>query len=125
MGLFDAFVNDKSNLWPGHILETMDEFETILKASFSIPQLIFKHSTRCNISHIVKNDFISNYGFSSDDFGLWHLDLLAHRTVSNAISQQLGVVHQSPQLIVIKNGKALKSASHENIRDVLLSKFLN
>lgn len=125
MGLFDAFVNDKSNLWPGQILETMDEFETILKASFSIPQLIFKHSTRCNISHIVKNDFISNYGFSSDDFGLWHLDLLVHRTVSNAISQQLGVVHQSPQLIVIKNGKALKSASHENIRDVLLSKFLN
>lgn len=79
MGLFDAFVNDNSNLWPGHTLETMDEFETILKASFSIPQLIFKHSTRCNISHIVKNDFISNYGFSSDDFGLWHLDLLAHR----------------------------------------------
>ena len=125
MGLFDAFVNDKSNLWPGHTLETMDEFETILKASFSIPQLIFKHSTRCNISHIVKNDFISNYGFSSDDFGLWHLDLLAHRTLSDAIAKHLGVVHESPQLIVIKNGKALKSASHEKIRDVLLSKFLN
>ena len=125
MGLFDAFVNDKSNLWPGHTLETMDEFETILKASFSIPQLIFKHSTRCNISHIVKNDFISNYGFSSDDFGLWHLDLLAHRTLSDAIAKHLGVVHESPQLIVIKNGKALKSTSHEKIRDVLLSKFLN
>ena len=125
MGLLDAFVNDKSNLWPGQILETIDEFETVLKASFSIPQLIFKHSTRCNISHIVKNDFISNYGFSSDDFGLWHLDLLAHRTLSDAIAKHLGVVHESPQLIVIKNGKALKSASHEKIRDVLLSKFLN
>ena len=125
MGLFNTFLNDKSSLWPGHTLKTMDEFDTILKASFSIPQLIFKHSTRCNISHIVKNDFISNYGFSSDDFGLWYLDLLAHRTVSNAIAQHLGVAHQSPQLIVIKNGKALKYASHENVRDVLLGKFLN
>ena len=125
MGLFDAFVNDKSNLWPGHTLETIDEFETILKVSFSIPQLIFKHSTRCNISHIVKNDFISNYGFSSDDFGLWHLDLLAHRTVSNTIAEHLGVVHQSPQLIVIKNGKTLESASYENINNLLLSEFLN
>ena len=125
MGLFDAFVNDKSNLWPGHTLETMDEFETILKVSFAIPQLIFKHSTRCNISHIVKNDFISNYGFSSDDFGLWYLDLLAHRTVSNAIAEHLGVVHQSPQLIVIKNGKTLESASYENINNLLLSEFLN
>ena len=125
MGFFDAFLNDKTNPWPGHILKSINQFEIILKASFSVPQLIFKHSTRCNISHIVKSDFISNYGFSSDDFGLWHLDLLAYRNVSNAIAQRLGVAHQSPQLIVIKNAEALKSASHENIRDVLLCKYLN
>ena len=125
MGLFDAYLNNKSNPWPGHILESMDQFKIILKASFSVPQLIFKHSTRCNISHIVKNDFIFNYGFSNKDFGLWYLDLLAHRAVSNAIAQRLGVLHQSPQLIIIKNAESIKSASHENIRDVLLSKYLN
>ena len=58
MGLFDAFLNDKTNPWPGHVLESVNQFEIILKASFSVPQLIFKHSTRCNISHIVKSDFI-------------------------------------------------------------------
>jgi bacillithiol system protein YtxJ len=41
------------------------------------------------------------------------------------IAQRLDVVHESPQLIVIKNGKTLESASHENINNLLLSEFLN
>ena len=46
---------------------------------------------------------------------LYFLDLLAHRPISNKIADDLGVTHQSPQLIVIENGKAINNASHQNI----------
>ena len=125
MGLFDAFFRDEKNVWPGPKLEHMAQFDMLMTNSFSTPQLIFKHSTRCSISRFVLNAFIANYGYSPQDFGAWYLDLLVYRSISNRIAQRLDVVHESPQLIVIKNGKTLESASHENINNLLLSKFLN
>jgi bacillithiol system protein YtxJ len=103
----------------------MGQFDMLMTNSFSTPQLIFKHSTRCSISRFVLNAFIANYGYLPQDFGAWYLDLLVYRSVSNKIAERLDVVHESPQLIVIKNGKTLESASHENINNLLLSKFLN
>ena len=46
---------------------------------------------------------------------LYFLDLLAHRSISNEVAERFGVVHQSPQLIVIKDGKAVYDASHSDI----------
>jgi bacillithiol system protein YtxJ len=46
---------------------------------------------------------------------LYFLDLLKYRSISNKIAEDLGVRHESPQLIVIENGKAINSASHQHI----------
>ena len=124
MGLFDAFIRDEKNVWPGPKLEDMAKFDMLMTNSFSTPQLIFKHSTRCSISRFVLNTFIANYGYSPQDFGAWYLDLLAYRSISNVIAQRLDVLHESPQLIIIKNGKTLESASHENINNLYLTKYL-
>jgi bacillithiol system protein YtxJ len=45
----------------------------------------------------------------------YYLDLLEHRNISNAIAQDTGVEHESPQAILIENGKVLKHASHMSI----------
>lgn len=124
MGLFDAFFRDERNVWPGPRLENMEQFDILMTNSFSSPQLIFKHSTRCSISCFVLNAFIANYGYSPQDFGAWYLDLLEYRPISNMIAQRLDVVHESPQLIIIKNGKAIENSSHENINNLLLSEYL-
>tara|TARA_B100001059_G_scaffold76977_1_gene74614 strand:+ start:1441 stop:1815 length:375 start_codon:yes stop_codon:yes gene_type:complete len=124
MGLFDAFTRDEKNVWPGLKLDDMAKFDMLMTNSFSTPQLIFKHSTRCSISRFVLNTFIANYGYSPQDFGAWYLDLLSYRPISNVIVQRLDVLHESPQLIIIKNGKTLESASHENINNLYLTKYL-
>ena len=124
MGLFDAFFRDERNVWPGPKLENMEQFDMLMTNSFYSPQLIFKHSTRCSISCFVLNAFIANYGYSPQDFGAWYLDLLEYRPISNMIAQRLDVVHESPQLIIIKNGKAIENSSHENINNLLLSEYL-
>ena len=125
MGLFDGFLKNKTMDWPSSNLETMAQFEALMATSFTVPQLIFKHSTRCSISRFVLNEFMSTYSFSEQDFGAWYLDLLSYRAISNAIAQQLDVTHQSPQLLVIKNGKVVAHASHEQVNSLQLSSFLN
>lgn len=97
------------------------EFEAILQESMRQPQIIFKHSTRCYISSSAlkrMNDCIEN---PSASYSL--LDLIAHRDISNAIATQLNIEHQSPQAILISEGKVIKSWSHEKIdaETILLS----
>jgi len=41
--------------------------------------------------------------------------LIAHRDVSNSIAEQLEIYHQSPQMILVKDGKAIYNASHGSI----------
>jgi bacillithiol system protein YtxJ len=55
----------------------------------------------------------------------YYLDLLNHRDISNAIAERFGVFHQSPQIIVIKDGKAIFDTSHESIDARKIEQYLN
>ena len=126
MGIFDSLFKSetKGSNWPGQNLESEDTLDDIISASFKIPQLIFKHSTRCSISSFVLTDFKSHFSYTANEFGAYYLDLLNHRAISNSIAERFDVQHQSPQLIIIKDGKAIAHASHEGINELQLSEFL-
>ena len=125
MGIFDSmFKSQNKPLWPGIIIQSKLNLEVLIADSFTRPQLIFKHSTRCSISRYVLSDFISHFTYSSDEFTAHYLDLLNHREISSHIAEQFVVTHQSPQLLVVKNGKVVANASHEGINDLQLSTFL-
>ena len=70
------------------------------------------------------SDFIAHFTYSSDEFTAHYLDLLNYREISSQIAEQFVVTHQSPQLLVVKNGKVVANASHEGINDLQLSTFL-
>ena len=125
MGIFDSmFKPDSKPLWPGVTIQSKADLEGLLEKSFIRPQLIFKHSTRCSISRYVLSDFIAHYTFSSDELESHYLDLLNYREISNQIADQLEVTHQSPQILLIKNGKVVVHASHECITELQLSIYL-
>jgi len=126
MGIFNSLFNSeaKESQWPGQHLESADQLENIISSSFKTPQLIFKHSTRCSISRFVLKDFTAHFSYSANEFGCHYLDLLNYRQISNAIAARFEVEHQSPQLLVIKDGKAVADASHEGINELQLSSFL-
>lgn len=86
--------------------------------------LIFKHSTRCSISRFALKQFENEFDLE-DKITPYFLDLLNHRDISNEIAVRFGVEHQSPQLILIKNGKAIFSASHSDIDAKFLERFVN
>jgi monothiol bacilliredoxin len=77
--------------------------------------LIFKHSTRCSISSMAKSRLERNWLSEIPISQIFYLDLIQHRSISNQIAEDFSVVHESPQIIVVKNGKAVYTASHNLI----------
>ena len=125
MGIFDSmFKSENKSTWPGIAIESKAHLEALIADSFKRPQLIFKHSTRCSISRFVLADFTAHFTYSSDEFVAHYLDLLNYREISNEIADHFEVVHQSPQLLVVKNGKVVTHASHEGINELQLSEFI-
>lgn len=96
-------------------LEDISELDSIEKISFEKPVAIFKHSTRCSISRFALKQLEHEYNIETENMELYFLDLLAHREISNAIAERYQVMHQSPQLIVLKEGKVVYHASHSDI----------
>ena len=91
------------------------QLEDIVKQSNTIPCLIFKHSTRCNISSMAKNRLEKNWNFDDNDLKPYYLDLITFRKVSDAIVEKFGVYHESPQVLLIRNGECTYDASHLDI----------
>jgi len=78
------------------------------------PVVIFKHSTRCSISKMALKQFEREFDLN-ETVDAYFLDLIAHRDISNEIANRFNVYHESPQLILIKNGKAVYNVSHSDI----------
>lgn len=124
MGIFDTLFgesskNNNSDLWI-EINNFMD-LEKAIDKSFKQKVAIFKHSTRCGISTRVKAKFEKEMEESKPKVILYYLDLLAHRDISNTIAEKFSITHQSPQLLVVENGKVIQHASHSNITSNLFS----
>ena len=79
------------------------------------PIVLFKHSTRCSISAMALRSFQHEWKQEDTTMELYLLDLIAFRSISNEIAERTGVQHQSPQVIVLFQGKILYHASHESI----------
>lgn len=96
-------------------LTSYDDLKEALRRSKETPVAIFKHSTRCGISHEIMSGLSDQTQNSELNIPFYYLDLIAHRALSQAIADQLDVPHQSPQLILVHNGKAISQASHHAI----------
>lgn len=105
-------------------LTEIEQLEEIEEQSKTKAQLIFKYSTRCGISRIVMNDFEKTYESLVQEFDLYYLDIISYREVSNTIADRFKVIHESPQVLVIKNGVVLAHASHSEINRLDLKVFI-
>ncbi len=129
MGLFDSVFGKKEQVKkvekqiPWIPLSDLDQLDEIAEQSKTRTQLIFKHSTTCGISRMVLNMFTGSYPLGEEQ-DIYFLDLHAHRAVSNAVESKFGVVHQSPQLLVIKDGVVSFHTSHGAIADIDLLQYV-
>jgi bacillithiol system protein YtxJ len=104
-------------------LETLEQLDVIIQSSFEKPVLIFKHSTRCSISRFALKGFENEFDLQGS-LTLYYLDLLNFRSISNEIAVRFDVQHQSPQVLLIKDGKVVYHDSHDGIEANELKKYI-
>ena len=105
-----------------HPINSSEQLENIKSASFITPQVIFKHSTTCSISRMALDRFERAATPEKVDFH--YLDLLNYKAISNEIATFFQVPHESPQIILIKNGECIYDESHYGIMMDELISFL-
>ncbi|MEN9319036.1 MAG: hypothetical protein RLZZ309_23 [Bacteroidota bacterium] len=105
-----------------HPINAVEQLEQIKAASFTIPQVIFKHSTTCSISRMALDRFERAEAPENVDFH--YLDLLNFRAISNEIATFFQVHHESPQVLLIKDGECIYDESHYGIMMDELISFL-
>ncbi|MCR9227533.1 MAG: bacillithiol system redox-active protein YtxJ [Flavobacteriaceae bacterium] len=129
MGIFDSVFGKKDGTkkerkeLPWIQLGSIAQLEAIVESSKSKPQVIYKHSSTCGISRMVLNMFSESYNMDLD-IDLYFLTIQHHRDVSNTIEDKFDVRHESPQLLVIKNGEVVFHTSHGDISDTDFTKYL-
>jgi bacillithiol system protein YtxJ len=97
-------------------LTSLADLDHVWELSAQRPCVLFKHSTRCPISTRALSAFEQARARPEASAVAWvYLDLLAHRDVSNEIAKRSGVTHQSPQAILLREGKPVWNASHIGI----------
>jgi len=89
------------------------QLQEIKEQSKQQPVVIFKHSTRCSISSMAKNRLEREK--PADNVTFYYLDLIRYREISNKIAEEFHVHHESPQVLLIKNGECAYEESHNGI----------
>jgi bacillithiol system protein YtxJ len=97
-------------------LTSVEQLDELDSQSQSQPIFFFKHSTRCSISSASLSRLERKWDQkSAGNLKPVYLDLISNREVSNALSEKYGVEHQSPQVLLIKDGKCIYDNSHFGI----------
>lgn len=97
-------------------LTSEEQIDQVIAASEEKPVLLFKHSTRCSISSMSLDRLLRNWKEEdSEKITPYYLDLIAFRSLSNLVAERFGVPHESPQVLLIQNGKVTYHESHYGI----------
>lgn len=117
MGFLDQFRKTRDAGLPEdwQTIETELQLQAAIDESFQKPVALFKHSVTCGISANAKYRLESEWDFNTSELSFYYLDLLSYRAISNKIAADLAVIHQSPQVILLKDGKAVFNTSHHAI----------
>jgi bacillithiol system protein YtxJ len=109
-------------------LNTEKQIEQIKEESRTQPVLIFKHSTRCAISGSALNRLERNWKSEKVvPLKMYYLDLLSHRAISQRVAESFEVEHESPQVLILREGNPVYVRSHlsinfDEIQELLPSK---
>ena len=97
-------------------LDSITALDQLQESSHQRPAVIFKHSTRCSISSMVLSRLEGAWDKAEmEEVDFFFLDLIRHRDVSQAVANRYGVTHQSPQMLIIRQGESVFDASHMSV----------
>ncbi|WP_445665685.1 bacillithiol system redox-active protein YtxJ [Fodinibius sp. AD559] len=127
MGLFNSVKNafsgsDTSEIW--EMISDASQVDSVVEASKEKPQLIYKHSHRCSVCFVAKGDLEMASDNIKEHADMHFVNVVRSRDASNKIASDLDVRHESPQAILVDDGKVVWDGSHGSIdTDAILEYF--
>jgi bacillithiol system protein YtxJ len=110
-------------------LQHIEQLDRLLSESHTRPLLLFKHSFSCGVSAEALDELIDHLnadivaaGVPDPRYAI--VTVQTHRDVSNAVSTKLGVRHETPQALLIRDGRVIWSASHFRVTAEAMKKAL-
>lgn len=98
-------------------LESKEQWSDLLDLSQNQNVYIFKHSSRCGVSSMVLRRFEKQIKEREETYVYLHIQ--GFRSLSNWIEEELGIRHESPQLIVLRGGTVLAHDSHYALLEII------
>ena len=110
-------------------LQHIEQLDHLLSESHTRPLLLFKHSFSCGVSAEALDELIDHLnadivaaGVPDPRYAI--VTVQTHRDVSNAVSSKLGIRHETPQALLIRDGRVIWSASHFRVTAEAMKKAL-
>jgi len=103
-------------------LERLDELDRLLVESQAQPVLLFKHSYTCGISAEALDELLLHLNEQNPDVRYAMVTVQTHREVSNAVSTKLGIRHETPQALLVRDGRVVWTASHFRVNAAELTR---
>jgi len=96
-------------------LSEPEQLSELIMESNSTPIIIYKHSSRCGLSFMTEKKLEEGWELLQPKVKLYFLDLIRYRNMSSMVAEKFNIRHQSPQILIIKNGICVYSTSHYDI----------
>lgn len=93
-------------------IRDLAHLESLIASSFDRPLLIFKHSRSCGTSHVAQEELLAHLAESPRDATYTALTVQEQRDLSDAIARHFALRHETPQALVVRDGKVAWSGSH-------------
>jgi len=101
-------------------LSDLTAVDRLLESSASRPQLVFKHSALCPLSAMALSELNTHLESPPEGVDYWMVTVQTHRLVSDSVEERLSVRHETPQAILVRDGRAVWDASHRRITEASL-----
>jgi bacillithiol system protein YtxJ len=106
-------------------LTQLSDVDAAIAESETRPVLLFKHSRYCGVSAEALDELQSHIDSATGDVAYRMVTVQTHRPISDAVAQRLGLRHETPQAILLRNGKIVWNASHFRITATQLGEVLS
>lgn len=106
-------------------LNTIEDIDRLLERSKSHSSLIaiYKHSPTCDLSYLAKKKLERDWSFKKDELPVYFIDVIRQRPLSNHVAQKLNIRHESPQILLIKDGVSVYDEDHMAINVEAIERF--
>ncbi|MEO1435334.1 MAG: bacillithiol system redox-active protein YtxJ [Bacteroidota bacterium] len=96
-------------------LTSLEELNQLDQHSHQRPCGIYKHSNRCHISSMAKSNLEEDWRLEEGAINMYFLDVIEHRAIAREVADRYQVAHQSPQILVIRDGECTYEAAQLDI----------